>query len=235
MSKPLIIFAGECNSCGYTPHRFLLPGELGKHQEVYIFNNRTEVIEPLDLCVNNNLEHANVDPGRSFGWEVFLVNQHKAGLWQPYERLYLLKVGQGGMKSGYWHDKNYPYYDILINRYKKVVEQLGDVNPIMWLQQGSNERNEPSEEANFKGNMWRFFDRLRTDIPGIPVLLPKQPPYSIALDPVCDLIAAGYDKVTAVNIYAANDHMQDEQHWNRTGMEIIANRLQTETMRYWRG
>lgn len=235
--KPLVIFLGECNACGFVSTRYLTTEEHRIHPEVKIFNNNTEVVEDLDINNNNYIGTATLEDYRNFGWEVFLPNQVVAGRWQPYavdvgHPLYVLKAAEGGIKSNSYLKNQEFYYLRFLNRYKKTIEQIGEVKPVIWLSHGANEL-ELEEVAAYKGNIYEFFDRIRTDLPDVPIVMTKQPLYSIALDPIVEEIAEEYPLVSCIDVTYPNICRFDAQHWNRAGMEYIAEQFRIETLKFW--
>ncbi len=233
MKSPLIIFLGECNSCGFLSKRRLTEEELGIWPEVQILNNRTMIVESLDMRHNHALCHATLKDNQSYGWELFLAKQVRGGLW-PANPVYLVKAGQGGTRAYHYTRNVSNYYQIFLMRVNAMRVQIGDCTPIIWYQQGANEPEQAPDDEDFKTNVCQLFHNIREDMGKVPIIMTKQLPKTARLNPACEEIARMCSQVTLIGTDEANMGVSDGAHWKDTGYQITADLMHKATLDYWK-
>lgn len=220
MPAPLVIFLGECNACGFISKSTLSVEERGIWPEVVILNNLSLKAEPLDFNSNNSLLHATMNNNRSYGWELFLAQQARAGLWGT-NPVYLVKGGQGGTTSASFADNVNNFYTIFLMRVRAMLNQMGPAAAVLWYQQGANE----TEPGPYKKNVIKLFADIRRDLWTFPIVMTKHLPISEHLNPLVEEIAGECPQVSWIDTVEANQTCPNPQHWDRRGMEITADAL----------
>ena len=229
-TPPLIIFMGECNACGFLSKKGLSAEELGIWPEVRILNNLTMQMEYLDMNRNNCLVHETCTDNRSYGWELFLAQQVKEGKW-PYNPVYLVKGGQGGSKAHEFANNHKNFYTISSSCASAPMEaQVGEHRKVMWYQQGANESHKAPEDEGFKKNVVRLFDNIRNDLGTFPILMTGMLPHGEWQGDVAQQIAREGHQISCIDVTEPNKAVTDGQHWNKGGMQMIAEDFRKRTL-----
>lgn len=121
----VFIMAGESNSGTRNTSSTLLAGEGGVRTGVRIWNNNTNILEPLNIGVNNALDENDViAPG--WGWENQLANLRRDGVLNS--DIVVVKTGQGGAFIQSYHPTrttpNPNYYNRTLTKINGVKAAL---------------------------------------------------------------------------------------------------------------
>ena len=223
----LIIFGGESNSGGYVDNAQCTTADFQPKSQVQILNNNSLVFENLQIGVNNLIGHTGLNANTSHGWELGLADN--ANILSP--PIYLCKTGQGSSKISDWNSGG-TYYNTFLSRINKVKE-LGVASnltyrPILWYTQGINDAISGNNAADWKAATIAHFQKIRVEFPDIPILFsdvtPQYPTYSAAI------VAVTNEVSNCHFIPTSNATLRDSNHWDYTGMKIIAGRMIRKTL-----
>jgi hypothetical protein len=225
----LIIFSGESNSGGQVPNTSATAQDLAVKNNLPILNNTTLQFEPLQIGVNNTIDHFSmVFPPIWHGWELGLSNAIDNGDFGSI-KVRLIKTGHGGSRIAQWNTGG-SYYTKFLARINAAKSLMPRFRAVMWYTQGINDGVAGTDIAVWKAATIAHFAKIRLELPNIPILFtdvtpssPQRAAYSAAIAEICSEVDKCYF------ISTAGAALQDVYHWNYDGMKLIASRLVAQT------
>jgi len=235
--KLAIIMGAESNSGGMVPNSFALPSELGIRHKIMHLNNFTYAFEPLNIGVNNNMDHLGINCCGTHGWELELANQLDSDTHQILynDTTYLIKYGQGGGQLWQFLVQCNPICDSTLGYIGKAYMRISaaryildrpDVIPVIWLQIGINDNQAGLPVDAYKIQLYNHINTMRAIMRDTtPVIIAKffgqWSTYNNAVDSVANNM--GLTKVYTID--GSSTDLLDPWHYNYTGMKIMTRRF----------
>lgn len=218
---PLVIFIGESNSGGQALNTALTAAEKAVRPAVQILNNTTLTFEPLQIGVNNNLDHDRLPPTTMHGWEAGLADSAEAGEWA--DQVFLLKAGQGGSTLVQW-DAGTAYSTKFSARFAAASAAIRadgyEPQVYIWMSIGINDHLGGTSVAEFGSRLIAWTARIRAITGAAPVMITRLPvpydSYNAAIDQI------DQDDPLMWGISTQNAPRDDVSHWSSAGMKRIA-------------
>lgn len=228
-NKPfLFIINGESNSGGYALNSEAAIGEIGVQLNVQLFNNNTLIFENLNIGVNNLLAHTGLSNGVTHGFELQIGNKADESI--LYERVHIIKTGQGGSTVGQWNLGG-AYMNTFTSRINtaKTLIDFSEYNVVILYSLGINDAIAGTNVTTWKSNVTTKFTNLRNiiNLGSTPIIMTEFQGmgggnYSAYITAIQEL-ASTIPDVYSVNVAGAG--LRDTNHWNYAGMKQVANSL----------
>jgi len=220
----VIVFNGESNSGGLVPNASATAPELAVRR-LNILNNTSLVFEPLQVGVNNLIDHATLTPNITHGWEIGLANNYDNNLFT--NETYLIKTGQGSSTMAQWTDTSGVYFTKFkqrIDAAKAFFKSIGKI-PVfyVWYSQGINDSN-----ANTNADVWAeatklHFNNIRRELGFCPIIMTQlMSPYTLYNTKIAEIVD---EYPFTYSVVTSDLTLLDPTHWSYSGMKIIADRM----------
>jgi len=223
-SPLLFISFGESNSGGYAENMDATLVELQPRMELQFWNVRTTLFEPLEVGVNNNLDHFRLEP-KTHGWELGLANQVEAGKF-GLRLIYFVQTGQGGSVVSQWSVDGL-YWPKFLDRTRKAREAIKpDPDIVVWVTLGINDAIAGTPPKYYESAMIEILQRLQSELPRATICIAKLPPLNENYNEYSrrvDSISQQLENVTAVEVNGLD--MRDDNHWSYEGMKALSTRM----------
>ena len=159
-NKILIVLFGESNSGGRVLNSECSSQDL-QEKTIKIFNNGNSIFEPLQIGVNNLINHFRIPNNTEHSMELELSNKYDDGYFVGKEVL-LLKSGQGGSKVSEWQIGG-SYFNTLKSRIDTAISSLSGENldVIFMLSLGINDSLAATTSADFKKGLKTLIQNLQ--------------------------------------------------------------------------
>lgn len=231
--RPLaFVFIGESNSGGLGRNVQATPGEMAPRPSVQILklDDGPFAFEDLRLGVNNIKDHAGLDGFRAtcHGWENELANAVADGALPGYQRVYLVKAGQGGSRVAQWGERS-DYWLKFAQRTDAARRQLGgEPQWVVWLSLGINDAIARTPIATWKTDVADYLRRIRQQLPGARIVMTRfeSMGYPAINQAIQEIVAAQQD-VAAIDSTGAT--LADANHWDYRGLKTVTRRLLAAT------
>ncbi len=231
-NKPvLVIINGESNSGGYALNSEALAAEILPRSSVLILDNTgLASFDILDIGTNNLVGHAGLPNGPTHGFELELANRADVNSFynQP---VYLIKTGQGGSSIAQWNlgGGYFTTFQARINAAKALID-FADYNIVILFSLGINDAISGTNTVTWKAAVQAHFVNLRAEVgANTPIIMTEfqgmgsgGTQYS-SYNTVIQAIASEDPNVYSIDVTGAG--LRDVNHWNYTGMKIVAGRL----------
>lgn len=220
-----IIACCESNSGGYGNNADAQSWELAP-RSLNLYNVTTKIFEPLQIGVNNNLDHYGL-LSSSHGWELQLANKVDLGDFDHYDGVYYIQTGQGGSTVAEWSvGSPTNYWSKFLDRTSKAQDIIKSRHKAVWLTLGINDAIAGTNPDIFKDGLVELIARMKTHVNPEKIYVTRLPPltdtYNIFTTKIDEIDAADPDVVA---ISFANLHMRDPNHPSYKGMKQFTNRF----------
>jgi lysophospholipase L1-like esterase len=246
MPKPILIIRwGESNSAGRAFNSSATPAEQALQPRLQILNNNTLLFEPLQIGVNNIIDHEGATTGGGaaenptwatsrHGWEVPLssaIRNEEFG----QRPVYLVHTGQGGSQAQSWGAAG-PYMTKLVARINAAKSIIGnDYDVIIWATIGINDaiNNGLSYRPTYNTLMSTNISFIRSQFPGykVPLLMSgltqAWPEYTEEVKRVCQNNEGHF--ISSIGASESNVDGGDGNHWGYSGVQTIGKRMVQKT------
>lgn len=222
----LMVFACcESNSGGYGNNTDSQPWERAQ-RSLKMYNVTTKIFEPLEIGVNNNLDHSGL-MSSSHGWELQLANKIDLGLFTGYNNVYYVQTGQGGSTVAQWSVGNATnYWTKFLDRTSVSQNIVKDKHKVIWLTLGINDAIAGTNADTFKAGLIELIDRMKAQINPEKIYVTELPPvnatYTSYTTKIQEIDAAD-PIVKAISFTGL--HMRDTNHPSYGGMKQFTNRF----------
>lgn len=215
----MIVACCESNSGGYGDNKHSKRWERGP-RDLNFYNVKKEIFEPLQIGVNNNLDHYGLTSS-SHGWELQLANQIDQGLFDRYRGVYYIQTGQGGSTVAQWTVGNATnYWSKFIDRTNTAQNIVENEHKVIWLTLGINDAVAGTNPDTFKTELVGLISRMKTQLSPEKIYVTRLPPVNDAYKSYStkiDEIAAADPDVVAISF--SNLDMRDKNHPSYNGMK----------------
>lgn len=221
----MIIACCESNSGGYGNNADSQSWERAP-RALNFYNVNTKIFEPLQIGVNNNLDHYGLISS-SHGWELELANKIDLGHFKNYEGVYYVQTGQGGSTVAQWSVGNPTnYWSKFLDRTNTAQSIVEDEHKVIWLTLGINDAIAGTNADIFKAGLIELVSRMKTEVNPEKIYVTRLPP----LNDLFNTFSTKIDEIDAadpdiVAISFSNLHMRDPNHPSYKGMKQFTNRF----------
>lgn len=233
----LIIINGESNSGGYALNLGAPGAEVGIRSSVQILNNTSFEFENLNIGTNNLIDHNGLSCCSTHGFELELANRADIGS-GIYKNVHLIKTGQGGSTISQWNvgGTYMNKFEQRINIAKNIIDfnkcKIGILYSL-----GINDAIAGTNITTWKTGVTNEFAYIRSVIGqgDIPIIMTEfqgmggggYPMYVEAIQELAAII----NNVDSVSASGAS--LRDSNHWDYTGMKLVAGRLLDQLETYY--
>jgi len=227
----LFIIIGESNAGGIGINSEASTEELTISTKSRIWNNSTNIFQPIQIGVNNLLSHTGLEQyfGYRHGFELALMNYSKINQWSGHE-IYIVKAGQGGTRVANWTDGvlylGVNSWTTFQTRTALVLAALSNFNVTIKiiLTLGINDGIDGTDPDTFKTKYKTLISNVRTAIGVNAEVYATQimSTYSAINTKIieCESEVSGFHAISVVGA-----GLQDGNHWSYSGFKTIVDRM----------
>lgn len=233
---PVAVFVGESNAEGRVLNSSATTAELLPNRNARIWNPEKGRLDTLDIGTNNIWNYDvqfQTNKALWHGWE--LEYSQEATTRIGANPIYIVKSAQGGSTIAEWAAASFNY-TTLTNRLDSTLTELKNNKKegqiYFNFSIGINDATVVTSPATFSTNLQDLFNRLRTKYGSTtPVFITRIMRTNASYQAIDDTIAeiALRDPYTWA-ITTSDASLIDANHWDYTGMKLIASRMITHMM-----
>lgn len=234
----LFVLAGESNAGGMATNAGLTSDQISPQTQFRIWNNNTNVFQPLQIGANNLIGHTGVPDNASHGIERGLARDIRGTLNLP--EAYIVKAGQGTSTIAQWAVGNASgYLATLTTRYNAALASLTasgfTVRPVFIWMQGVNDADQGNNTTTWRTATQAHFTQIRSLMgASTPILMPlimTNTAARIAINTEIATIDSADSLLWAVPTSDIPPNPSDLFHYTQAGYLAIAERV-VDVFRY---